>query len=105
MSAAYSIFDMDNENLRNMFGLNPIHTSADFVHFTIIRAREKRIHISIHKDQSLWDFYEKCYFTIYPDVNREQFITREPVEKCRLFMIYLCTMKKPIRLNRFPLIE
>jgi sugar-specific transcriptional regulator TrmB len=83
MSVTYSIFDMDNDAIRNIFGLNTISKdkSADFVQFTIVRAREKRIHISIHKDQSLWDFYEKCYFTIYPDINREQFISREPAEK------------------------
>jgi hypothetical protein len=64
--SALSIFDID---ISEVFGTDK---SAEFIQFTIVRAREKRLYISVHKDHSLWDFYEKCYFTIYPE---EQFST------------------------------
>lgn len=56
-----------------MFGLNfgfKSEIKSDFINFVIIRPNSKNLNISVHKEHSLWDLYEICYHSVYPNMNR-----------------------------------
>ena len=53
------------------FGFNSTNEKSDFVHFVIIRPSSTNLKISIHKEHTLWELYELCYYTIYPNTTEQ----------------------------------
>jgi len=57
-----------------MFGFSSSHKSdCDSMKFVIIRTTGKYIDVSIHKDASLLNLYEMCYYAICPDMKNTDF--------------------------------
>lgn len=44
--------------------------ACDFINFVIIRSNSENLTITVHKEHSLWDLYEICYYAVYPNMNR-----------------------------------